>query len=148
MLVSPKKIAVGIISGILPNLGNTLIIGIKAFDLFGFFVLYGIILIIMVLLLTSKEIHFFGYKVIATVMSYILSGMVGLVVGYKSFFVLMNPDYVREYGGFNAGAGFGILYVLLPMSFLTVTLSLLLAYLLTKLNSKKWDKYNINAYLI
>lgn len=51
----------------------------------------------------------------------IISYIVTLIFGFSfnlhhKIFALLNPEYVKEYGGMNAGDGFGFITIFLPLS--------------------------------
>ncbi len=52
-----------------------------------------------------------------SVISYIITFILGFKLNFpQKIFALLNPEYVREYGGMNAGDGFGFIAIFLPVS--------------------------------
>lgn len=52
--------------------------------------------------------------------------LLGRVI-YSRVFAAVNPTYVREYGGPNAGDGFGLITLYLPGAFMMILLAILIA---------------------
>lgn len=52
-----------------------------------------------------------------SVVSYIFTLILGFSFNFpEKIFALMNPEYVKAYGGMNAGDGFGFIVIFLPLS--------------------------------
>lgn len=71
-----------------------------------------------------------------SIISYIITIILGFNFNYpQKIFAIMNPEYAKEYGGMNAGDGFGLITIFLPLSLVILIIGICVSSFLSAIKS-------------
>lgn len=70
----------------------------------------------------------------------VISYIITLIYGFNfnlphKIFAILNPEYVKEYGGMNAGDGFGLITIFLPLSLIILIIGICVSSFLSAIKS-------------
>jgi len=109
-----KNILCGLAVGVLPVICS--VIGYATGSMFTL-IIYLIVLILMCILLNAPEKSRQKEKAKTAVISFPVFVLMAFIFQiYQKIFSLINPDYAEMFGSANAGDGFGLLFIWIPLS--------------------------------